>query len=129
MQLYLVFADRRYPRRAILKDEERYEKFLGIFGRGSARIRRVDGRRDRCAGGDGLWAEWLSSLLSAPLAMAGRAAWQILQFRAVRLCHGRWPASLPLTPVKRSPSFGDFPGRGGCPLFPILSTVVGAVVR
>ena len=50
-----------------------------------------------------LWTKWLPSLLSAPLAVARWAAWQILQSRPLRLHHGRWPGNLSLTPLKSSP--------------------------
>ena len=84
--------------RAIFKDGEKsYEIFLGMCGRGDARIRRPDARRDRRARKGRLRTKRLSSGLSVPLAMACRPTRQILQYRALGLRHGRWPAGLSLT--------------------------------
>jgi hypothetical protein len=79
----------------MFKDGEKScEIFLGMCGRGDARIWRPDARRDRRARKGRLRTKRLSSGLSVPLAMACRSTRQILQYRALGLRHGRRPASL-----------------------------------
>lgn len=90
----------------MFKDGEKScEIFLGMCGRGDARIRRPDARRDRRARKGRLRTKRLSSGLSVPLAMACRSTRQILQYRALGLRHGRRPASLsPLTRLQSANS-------------------------